>query len=173
MTGAGTISVVAGKTYTMNGANPNGGGLLTIAGLGTVVVNGGAAAAANAHDSTAVNGGAILMTQATGGTPFGDQNLTINGGTVLVNTGGPGAAFSIPNLTYAGGGYLSLGAQQGNDVQFTVATTFARSGNGTLVIVPGASGSLGNTAESDAHLIGGTTILGRPVPQRPMLGLPR
>ncbi len=47
----------------------------------------------------------------------------------------------------------------GNDIQLT-ATTLARVGAGTLAIVPGVDGNLGNTVGSDARVLG-TTILGQ------------
>ncbi|MDB6120934.1 MAG: putative autotransporter protein, partial [Verrucomicrobiaceae bacterium] len=155
----GTISVAAGKTYTINGATPTSLGTLVIAGSGTVIMNGGANAAANLHDNTAINGGATLMTQATSGTPFGDTIVTINGGSLEVNTNGPGASFTVPTVNYGGGAYLRLDAQAGNDIQFT-ATTLARTGVGTLNIAPGANGSLGNTSDSDARVLS-TTVLGQ------------
>jgi hypothetical protein len=50
----------------------------------------------------------------------------------------------------------------GNDVQLT-ATTLSRTTFGSLLIVPGAGASLGNTPGSDARLLG-TTILGQTPP---------
>ncbi len=159
MTGAGSINVAAGQTYTNNALTANSTGLLTINGPGTVILNGNQTGA-NLHDNTAISNGATLMTQATTGTPFGDTvAVTLNGGSLRVNTNGPGAAFTIPTVTFAGNGYLRLDAQMGNDIQLT-ATTLTRSGNGTLAIVPGVDGNLGNTVGADARVLG-TTILGQ------------
>jgi fibronectin-binding autotransporter adhesin len=158
MTAAGSINVAAGQTY-INNAPTAGAGLLTINGPGTVILNGLNTTGVNSHDNTAISNGATLMTQAALGTPFGDVAVTINGGSLRVNTNGPGAAFVIPTVNFAGGSFIRLDAQMGNDIQLT-ATTLARVGAGTLAIVPGVDGNLGNTAGADARVLG-TTILGQ------------
>ncbi|MCX6839396.1 MAG: autotransporter-associated beta strand repeat-containing protein [Verrucomicrobia bacterium] len=158
MTAAGSIYAAAGQTYTNNALTANSTGLLTINGPGTVILNGNQTGA-NLHDNTAISNGATLLTQATTGTPFGDTAVTINGGSLRVNTNGPGAAFTIPTVNFAGGSYMRLDAMMGNDIQLT-ATTLARVGAGTLAIVPGADGNLGNTVGADARVLAGT-ILGQ------------
>jgi autotransporter-associated beta strand protein len=54
---------------------------------------------------------------------------------------------------------MRLDAMMGNDIQLT-ATALARVGAGTLAIVPGVDGNLGNTVGADARVLGGT-ILGQ------------
>ncbi|NBV84958.1 MAG: hypothetical protein EBS01_01540, partial [Verrucomicrobia bacterium] len=154
-TAAGTVYVQAGKTLTLNAATATA-NTITYAGPGTTILNGGVAGAGAAY--SAVSLGATLLTQATSGNPFGPI-ATINGGVLRVNTNGPGATIAMGTLNFAGGARLQLDAQMGNDIQVSV-TTLSRSGLGTLLLVPGSNGSMGNTAASDARFLG-STILGQ------------
>ncbi|MDB6120920.1 MAG: transporter, partial [Verrucomicrobiaceae bacterium] len=161
MTGTGSINVAAGKTFAVYGTIPDSGNSLAINGPGTVIFNGGAVngSATNAHNATSINNGGTLMTQATAGTPFGDTAVTINGGTLRINTNGPAATMTLATVTYAAGSYIRLDAMAGFDTQFT-ATALTRSAQGTLTIIPAATGSMGNTPLSDSRLLT-TTVLGQ------------
>jgi hypothetical protein len=113
------------------------------------------------NGSTAVANGALLVTNATGGTPFTNNQLNVYGGTVQLNPYGAGAALSLNLLNIYGGSTFRLDAQGGADTTFTVSGTLARLTQGALMLVPGSGADFGNTNNSDARFLATGTLFGQ------------
>jgi hypothetical protein len=96
-----------------------------------------------------VSNGALLVTNATGGNPLGNNRLTINGGTVQLNPFGAGASLAFNILQIAGGATFRMDAQGGADTVFNVNTTLSRLTQGALTLVPGSGADFANTNNSE------------------------
>ena len=161
--GGGGFDVAASTTFTLTGLLTGSGGLtktgsgeLILAGqnqyAGPTTLNGGTltlAAAGLYSGLTTINYGTLAGTAVgPSQSPFGTSSgLALNNGTLQLNgtTTQTLTGFSGP-LTVGGGGSLAINTSASGRTALTFAS-LARSGNGTLVIIP-QFGNLNNTAQS-------------------------